>query len=240
MKKIICLLLSLVTILSLSACRKVDSPDFYEEGSYILENGEYILSEEYMSYINSVQSQLMKKYGEDFQFNYLQDKELEYKTYVAYFTVFNTEIDVMVDCVRNTIVSDNYLKSKTSVETKEQLAKIYKENYLEGLQFNPNNKEIFNFNFEIINDNEEIQENFLFDTKVDKTFKITIKTNQLINFSCNEETINSRRFNLKKFVDNELNNVTNFTIYENLENCGTIKLNKTYGNVSVVFDRMVK
>lgn len=227
-KKIILFILSILCLSLLCACSDEQKelekiqPEMFEMDS----SGEVFLSEEYQSYVTSVQSQLNKKYNSEFIYQSATVENLERKYYFVTFIEKDTNVVVNCECVRNNIKKENYRISRLSYEYKEAFReKIIYADYMEGfnVDYAKANSYVY-VDFEIRGEVENFEEDLLANSKHKKILKVNIDPRYIKDFTCDNATFKKTENNLKKFGTKEIPMANNFEVIENYLGCGSVHL----------------
>lgn len=234
MKKICVLIFCLVLVFSITSCKNnKNAPEFWEAETQSVTQGDYDeLTEEYYSYVKSVQSQFEKQNSVELQYKYIVPLDENAKKFKVFFEVKATRMEFYIDCTRNTINKTNYQKA---IIEKDNLTKM-KKTFLNGkhihkdLDYNVNNlSEVFDFDFEIFTNDMEIPEDYIYNPSYEKILRITMEPARLNNYSCNDAFFNKMKSTLGSYASVELKDYNNLEIQTTVKNCGFIRLKRIDG-----------
>lgn len=241
MKKIY-ILISCLLLLTITGCtNNKNAPEFWEQETQAITQGEYNdLTEEYYSYVKSVQSQFEKQNGIELKYKYVVPIDESAKKFTVYFEEKSTQMEFYIDCTRNNINATNYKKATLERKTLEGLEKsfISGKHIHKDLEYGLNDLEnIFDFEFEIFTDDMEVSEDYIYNPKYKKILRITMDTNRLKNHICNEVFFNRMKATLGSYASVELKDYDNVEIQTTIKNCGFIRLNRFDGENAIEYSK---
>lgn len=241
MKKI-CLLLSFILLFSTTGCsNNKNAPEFWEEESTAMTQGEYDdLTEEYYSYVKSVQSQFEKQNGVELEYQYIVPIDESAKRYTVFFEEKESKMKFYIECVRNNMGKTNYNKALIEKQTLEELKKPFVNGkYIhEDLGYNSMDADyIFDFEFEVVTDEMNLPEDFKENPKFPKVLRVTMTTDRLKKNICNESFFNYLKASLGGFANVEMKKYNNVEIQTTIKNCGFMRLKRANEENAVTYKK---